>query len=406
MVECLVRIYDLYTKEKNMKKSKFNLFKRLSSAVMAFLMILGSVYTAGIVFELDTPVSAVGSAEDDVLASSPGMINSMLVSTGAAVTVSKRVNGSTADENSYESPEEGYGKNYLVDGKVSGGNCWSTHPDEKEESATKEVTITLDLLGTFDINVVSLFSNNKGAGKTFFPNGYKVQYSTDGKNFKDINSKGDVDVNTTGHIAFGFDPISARYVRVVILKRGGKDANGYLAQLGEIAVFAKDVTPESYATSTMTALVSKDATVVASEDYFNTASHLTNGTTDNGTYSDRWYAAIDKTATTPVVVDLVLKERSYIHNIALFQMINGEYFPAGYQLFVSDGGATYNKVADVSGIASTRYTGLAHSFDPTWATHVRLVVTQRQYYAPEGLTTAVLSEIAVYGVTESNWGQV
>ncbi len=205
-----------------MKHSWKNYLRRIVSAALTLSMGVGLLASSGL-------ATLAVSAASDVGKDAPG--GRLLVSKGAAVSISACTNERKGQENSYEMPSEAWAKALLTDGQIGNGG-WSCQPYDREMDHTKPVTVTLKLPELAEISAVSLYPCGQ------FPNRYEILTSSDGVHFQKVAEDAGVAIGNKTVKTYEFAATQASHVRLHILERNpatGRD--GALAQLGELAVW-------------------------------------------------------------------------------------------------------------------------------------------------------------------------
>lgn len=145
--------------------------------------------------------------------------------------------GATATaSSSYEMPGESWAAALARDGVAGNINGWSTSPYDRVTNAATPATLTFDLNCTADVDQVAVFPR-----ESYFPRDYRVQVSSDGQSWATVGtSTGNPSAQQQTQRFDLPEGSTARYVRLhVDVRNGPAGADGYLAQISEMAVYGE-----------------------------------------------------------------------------------------------------------------------------------------------------------------------
>lgn len=134
---------------------------------------------------------------------------------------------------------------YITDGDYT--KAWASELFRNEEASTQE-WITIDLLNVYDINCVKLVPRDVWNGVNVFPENYEIQVSVDGENFVTVKSvEGDNTPQTQDDRILSFDLVPARYVRLyaTLLTVSSTANGGYCIEMSEMEVFGQAHDPDT-----------------------------------------------------------------------------------------------------------------------------------------------------------------
>lgn len=145
-----------------------------------------------------------------------------------------------ASGSAYENGVDRWGLANVTDGYHGvtdgvGTNGWMSNG---VPHVTDETWLQIDLGTTYDFDRVVVYPRTNG---NYFPIGYQVQVSTDGKAWTNVATVTD-DPGTTEGRVHDFDSVHARYVRILSTQLCNEFvgfANGYMMQIAEVEVYKK-----------------------------------------------------------------------------------------------------------------------------------------------------------------------
>ncbi len=278
------------------------------------------------------------------------------------------------------------------------------HPDnmtqaEKDaavaESKTKPLWVAFDLEGFYDVSRVTLFRH--GA----FPDTFEIQISDDGVNYDTVTTRSGYSGFAQEALCVDFDVVRTRYIRVYVTLRGNLDGNYiHLVQLGEIAVFGKEVAAtddglniDTYAPENCINLAI-DSKVTATESYEEGEKWGVHNINDGDTQRNGGYSS--EPVNRPMSFDFKLGNIAEVKRIVVFP--NG-VAPSAFEIQTSYDGVNYKTVKTVSDIGLYPSSPIGIDLPATtFASYIRINVTER--YASEGYYVQ-FAEIGVYGIKKA-----
>ena len=122
-----------------------------------------------------------------------------------------------------------------IEGQTTG---WMS---DASQNIDDETWVYVNLEEVFTVEAVAIYPRES---EMFFPSAYEIQLSLDGENWTSVKSvKDDWGYLGTDRL-FAIEASQAQYVRIFVKERydvlPGFDINGYIAELSEIEVYAKD----------------------------------------------------------------------------------------------------------------------------------------------------------------------
>ncbi len=328
-------------------------------------------------------------------------------------------------EGAYTAPEKALSDNLMANGKITAswsetGNGWfirsafdgnltSTVDSAGYRYVGKESTWIASDLGaaqTFNRLTVYPAGINENCGASY-PTRITLQVSDDGETYTDVLTVTPACPETVVP-SFSFDPVTARYVRVV-MESGATDEltvaeikiyddGGHYEE--ETTAFRKPVAVKGENIALHKA-VSTSGSSYEAEGWGNRM--LTDGsimqTEADGT--NGWMSNGVKNRTDPAwaTVDLGYAYEG-INRVVIYPRKSGERFPTGYKVEVSVDGQTWTEVAVVTADPYTK-DGRVHDFEAITARYVRVTSTEMHkdsYVDFAGGYMMQLSELEVYSV--------
>ena len=271
----------------------------------------------------------------------------------------------------------------------------------KQDLEPMNASATIDLEGTYDVCRIKLYTEYHFLGSKF-PNTYDVYVSADGSNWTRVCGEADRTGYMTHAREFEFDKISARYVKVTIVK--GNDVvtddghDDQYAGIGEIEVY------DTYNTS---GNIGADKIAKATVDPSVTTWVLGNsgqwdidavtGSTvpyGFGPYNMTGWIAVSPTLEANMRVDVDLSGVYKINKINILPMPWSEtgnddagwYMPNTYDVVISEDGSNWTTVYHGDNETTVGVKGKTKTieFTESRARYVSLVVTKSTYRDYEG----------------------
>ncbi|MBC5786468.1 family 78 glycoside hydrolase catalytic domain [Clostridium facile] len=157
-------------------------------------------------------------------------------------------NGAVDARSTYESPDWGWGKAFLVDGdrkNLTEKGEYTGYSSDVGEVRTKdhEEWVSVDLGEVQKINSVVFYAPTQSPstpGTCYgFPKTFDIQVSTNGQDWTTVASEKDYPVPSYGPIVFSFDEVDAKYVKLYAYNLNPKvtDFGYYYLQLSEMEVY-------------------------------------------------------------------------------------------------------------------------------------------------------------------------
>lgn len=278
----------------------------------------------------------------------PGRISEddTLYNTGGNVTASSELTG--------------MGANYACDGNY--GTIWSS-TSHSGESATEWLQFDLGSAK----NVGRIIIQPRGDGGWCFPRDFKLQCSSDGTNWTDIEGQNYTDYPATGSEQQVFTlsgVINARYIRIYCTKLSVDPVGVYYCQIADVKIYARN-TPEiytSFASSELDSASWHSSRAIDDEKVTCWSSNYHN--TEN---ADEWIA-----------LDLKYKQRIGIMEVRP-RYNTGLYFPVDFKFQYSNDKVNW---IDVPGQSYTNYPNPGEPiqkfiFDtPVYCRYIRMYATK------------------------------
>ena len=273
---------------------------------------------------------------------------------------------------------------------------WIPSTDIHSETSNAVARVTLETMSTVtDMRIY--------ATATVFPREFQIQYSTDGSNFTDVAgglywADGDA---PEGWFNFNFaTPVTAKYMRIVIIRNGPTNDGNWLTKIAEVEVFGtagEDNTSEngnkpdeSKILTIVNASSNKDAFV----DPANGVSSLYDDDT-----STSWIPNADiHSETTDSYAVLQLEQYSQISAIQLYA--TASVFPREFQLQASNDGVSFTDITGGHYKADGDPDEGWFNFNfttPIEGKYVRILV-QRNGPTSDGNWLTKIAEVKIYGV--------
>ncbi len=287
----------------------------------------------------------------------------------------------------------------LTDGKLT-STGWAT-----DDATAETAWIVYDLKQPKTFNRVDIYPlGDTSFMGICFPKALSVWVSNDGKTYREIASRTDIDVFAWESITF--EETTARYIRISIDRMSTILSKPH-AEIGEIEVYLdKGNIPampsfkvEKHEPAANGNLILKTPFYVSSsyEEYGWTKNVINDGRTDyaEGVHQG-WNSAIG--AQVPECNEWVLFPLGTPTTVQKMVIYPVGTFVADYHVEVSTDGFNWTTVASVTGDDYKQKGTRTLTFDPVEATYIRLVITKmgvKSSMAAVGYTVAI-SEIEVY----------
>lgn len=260
------------------------------------------------------------------------------------------------------------------------------------ESKTKPLWIAFDLEGFYDIDSVALFRH--GA----FPDTFEIQTSDDGESYRTVATRSGYAGYTQEALSVDFDVVRARYIRVYVTVRGELEGNYiHLVQLGEIAVFGKEVEATDTGLEINTFApencinLAPESTVSATESYEEGEKWGVHNINDGDTQRNGGYSS--EPVNRPMHFDFNLGNIAEVKRLVIFP--NG-VFPKAVEIQTSFDGVTYKTVKTQADMGDNPQSAVIFELpDTTFASHIRINVTERH---SSGSYYVQFAEVGIYGI--------
>ena len=260
------------------------------------------------------------------------------------------------------------------------------------ESKTKPLWVAFDLEGYYDVSRVTLFRHGS------FPDTFEIQISEDGETYRTVATKSGYAGYSQEALSIDFATVRTRYIRLYVTVRGNLEGNYiHLVQLGEVAVFGKEVAAtnsgleiNTYAPENCINLAI-ESTVTATESYEEGEKWGVHNINDGDTQRNGGYTS--EAVNRPMHIDFDLGNVAEVKRLVLFP--NG-VAPKALEIQTSFDGVTYKTVS--THIIETLYPSSPIVFElpaATFASYIRFSVTQR--YDSES-NYVQFAEMGIYGV--------
>ncbi len=271
----------------------------------------------------------------------------------------------------------------------------------KQDSEPMNASATIDLEGTYDVCRIKLYTEYHFLG-TKFPNTYDVYVSADGTNWTRVCGE----AGRTGHMThareFEFDKISARYVKVTIVKGNDVVAENNIddqfAGIGEIEVYdtyntSGNIGADKIAKATVDPSVT---TFVLGNSGQWDIDAVTGSTTPYGfgPYNMTGWIVVSPTLESNMRVDVDLSGVYKINKINILPMPWSEtgkddagwYMPNTYDVVISEDGSNWTTVYHGDNETTVGVKGKAKTieFAESRARYVAVVMTKGTYRDYEG----------------------
>ncbi len=153
-----------------------------------------------------------------------------------AGTLNLAPSGTVTASSTYDKPEESWSTYFATNSVMGYREGWSTDPYERNQDPSKPATLSVKLRCAADISRVVVYPRQR-----FFPQDLRIEASVDGTTWTTIGrSTGNPSLQDSARVFDAPAGTKAQYVRMVVEKRNGPSgADGYLAQISELAVYGK-----------------------------------------------------------------------------------------------------------------------------------------------------------------------